>query len=87
MMVQTQERYANHGQSETDGLHKSTSCVGEEEYVEEEEGRRRRKRAGGVIVELFTFEHPVVRWSAKHGRVCTPSHARAHTRTQRWCER
>jgi hypothetical protein len=56
MMVQTQERYANHGQSEIDGLHKSASCVGEEEYVEEEEegGRSRRKRAGGVIVELFT---------------------------------
>jgi hypothetical protein len=47
MMVQTQERYANHGQSETDGLHKSTSCVGEEEYVEEEEGGEEEEEEGG----------------------------------------
>ena len=32
-------------QSETDGLHKSTSCVGEEEYVEEEE-----EGGGGRVV-------------------------------------
>jgi hypothetical protein len=47
MMVQTQERYANHGQSEIDGLHKSASCVGEEEYVEEEEGGEEEEEEGG----------------------------------------